>query len=76
MINEVLLEHEAPFLDGGQQSLFEWSDIHKKPCVDHFGPLKKTHKAVSNSCSQMKIYNSLQISPPPGKPFHSCPPVL
>ena len=36
MINEVLFEHEAPFLDGSKQGLFEWSRIHTEPYVNHF----------------------------------------
>ena len=36
MINEVLFEHEAPFLDSSKQGLFEWSSIHTEPHVNHF----------------------------------------
>ena len=28
VINKVLFEHEAPFLDGGEQGLLEWANIH------------------------------------------------
>jgi hypothetical protein len=33
MINEVLLEHEAPALDDVQQSLFERLGVHTEPGV-------------------------------------------
>ena len=45
MINEVLFEHEAPFLDGGEQGLFERSNIHKEPCVYHLSTLNNKTKA-------------------------------
>ena len=41
VINKMLFEHEAPFLDSCKQGLFEWSDIHMEPCINHFSTLKK-----------------------------------
>jgi hypothetical protein len=36
MINEMLLEHEAPSLDDVQKSLFERFPVNPEPTVKHF----------------------------------------
>ena len=41
MINEMLLEHEAPFLDNGEESLFERPGINVEPDINHFGTLNE-----------------------------------
>ena len=47
MINKVLLEHIAPPLDNIQQSLLEWTGIHRKPHVKHCSGLwKKDSKII------------------------------
>ena len=33
MVNEMLLEHEAPSLDGVEESLFEWLGVYTEPML-------------------------------------------
>ena len=58
MVNEVLFKHEAPFLDGGEQGLFEWSNIHKEPGVNHLSTLRHRTEAYETItvCQKNNIY--------------------
>ena len=42
----MLFEHETPLLHSCQQSLFERTNVDKKPCVYHFSSLKRNVKSI------------------------------
>ncbi len=41
MVREMLLEHEAPFLDCGEESLLERSGVYTEPRINHLCTLRQ-----------------------------------
>lgn len=46
MIDEMLLEHEAPSFDDVEQRLFEWIGIHPEPVLKDVDTLNVLHLFV------------------------------
>ena len=87
MVDEVLLEHEAPLFDSGQQSLLERSNIHKEPCVNHLCTLNNNIEAYdtiifelvgtgnflySGKLSREKSFMNFMIWEPPARVSTKC----
>ena len=53
MVDEVLLKHEAPLFDSGQQGLLERSNINKEPCINHLCTLNNNIEAYDKTIFEL-----------------------
>ena len=46
MIDQMLFEHEAPFLDDVEQCLLEWLAVDSEPSIEHVDAIELGHLVV------------------------------